>query len=384
MIPLAVEADRKLMDLPDMPSRGQDPGELLVWDLLTRIDPASPVRLVQAQAFLQGSDHLAALKIAESVLAAHPDSLPAAMIKAQALLDAQDLVPAKQALNAVFAVLDRCGQDLARLASLFRQVGDESAAERIEQAASLLRTIKEPEAIPAVEPLPVVPLLERAEVIPTETLASLYLTQGHRDQALEVYRQLAVQDPGNPKWPAMVAELTRPLTPTPAWTLEPELPSPEPGPKESALLPPVPESDLPSREPVPAEKLPPAAWVEPLGDKQPTISPGEPLIEPVTALISPGEPGRTPPLEPGWETLTAEEARPVIPPIEPPAIPVDTTGPVPLAFKTRDWGLAAEASGSPAQVPEHVVKEQKKQTLLRLTRLRDAARRLRQDSTLNP
>ncbi|HEY6159434.1 MAG TPA: tetratricopeptide repeat protein [Gemmatimonadales bacterium] len=49
--------------------------------------------------------------------------------------------------------------------------------------------------------------LSRAEPVVTETMAELYLRQGHRDEALRVYQALLAQRPGDPRLRARVAGL---------------------------------------------------------------------------------------------------------------------------------------------------------------------------------
>src|SRR5256884_6579889 len=49
--------------------------------------------------------------------------------------------------------------------------------------------------------------LSRAEPVVTETMAELYLRQGHRDEALRVYQALLAQRPGDQRLRARVAGL---------------------------------------------------------------------------------------------------------------------------------------------------------------------------------
>ena len=53
-----------------------------------------------------------------------------------------------------------------------------------------------------------------SDIVPTETLANLYLLQGHRSEALEIYRRLLEQDPDKPGLKNKWAELTRDAAPT--------------------------------------------------------------------------------------------------------------------------------------------------------------------------
>jgi tetratricopeptide (TPR) repeat protein len=51
---------------------------------------------------------------------------------------------------------------------------------------------------------------DQPEAIDTETLAELYLIQGHREKGLAVYRRLAAKNPGNSRFLDRIAALERP------------------------------------------------------------------------------------------------------------------------------------------------------------------------------
>ena len=55
--------------------------------------------------------------------------------------------------------------------------------------------------------------LSRVEPVVTETMAELYLKQGHREDALRVYESLLAKRPGDARLAARVAELSRPAAP---------------------------------------------------------------------------------------------------------------------------------------------------------------------------
>jgi len=55
--------------------------------------------------------------------------------------------------------------------------------------------------------------LSRVEPVLTETMAELYLKQGHREDALRVYESLLAKRPGDARLAARVAELSRPAAP---------------------------------------------------------------------------------------------------------------------------------------------------------------------------
>ena len=48
-----------------------------------------------------------------------------------------------------------------------------------------------------------------APAVKTETLAELYRSQGHVQQALDVYRELARKEPGNPNYLEKISEIEK-------------------------------------------------------------------------------------------------------------------------------------------------------------------------------
>jgi len=82
----------------------------------------------------------------------------------------------------------------------------------------------EPPPVPAAEP----PLTEaEPELVVTETMAEIFLRQGHRELALAVYSQLAQRDPANTHATEAAARLRADLEPPPA-PEPPPPPAPEP------------------------------------------------------------------------------------------------------------------------------------------------------------
>jgi len=65
-----------------------------------------------------------------------------------------------------------------------------------------------------------------SETIDTETLAELYIIQGHHAKGLSVYRRLAAKDPGNPRYRDRIESLERRLSPE-----EDDVPMPVSSPK---------------------------------------------------------------------------------------------------------------------------------------------------------
>jgi len=109
----------------------------------------------------------------------------------------------------------------------------------------------------------------------TETMAELYLSQGHPEDALRVYRQLLSQQAGNAALEAKIASIVMMTAMTPAMSMEavPEsaVPAPESGPEPTEASPPdamfEPESvaePAAAVEPEPAPEV--ESEAEPMGD----------------------------------------------------------------------------------------------------------------------
>jgi hypothetical protein len=67
-----------------------------------------------------------------------------------------------------------------------------------------------------------------SELVVTETMAEIFLRQGHRELALAVYHQLLQREPGNERIAALAAELSTSLAPPPVPPAEPPAPPPPP------------------------------------------------------------------------------------------------------------------------------------------------------------
>ncbi|MBF0528038.1 MAG: hypothetical protein HQK55_01960 [Deltaproteobacteria bacterium] len=320
------------------------------WELLARIEPTSPVRLFQAKALLAMNNPGAALAVAEAVLTAHPESLTAITIKARALIMDQDVASARQALAGVPAILEQTSLELTDLAELYQQIGDRPAAERINQAARFLSVEgpaeKETEKTLAETSAKNVPEeKECAEAIPTETLALLYLNQGHPDQALDIYLKLAADSPRDTRWPAKIAELTA-LKPSTAHMVDlPVVPPPLTAVSESSLDALLTIHDRPIQ---PVETRPSEVTT---GQKPPSRSEVEPAAPtPIRPQFESA--GLT---DNNWSDQAPETAQ--------------------FSRPTTPANLMTEPGGSSA-----VILERKKRLTTKLTRLRDAATRLRRSS----
>lgn len=94
---------------------------------------------------------------------------------------------------------------------------------------------EESEADSEIEAVPVAQRDELgSELMVTETMAELFLRQGHRELALAVYRQLLQREPGNDRISALAADLSASLAPPPPPPVVEEEAAPPPPPKFDA------------------------------------------------------------------------------------------------------------------------------------------------------
>jgi tetratricopeptide (TPR) repeat protein len=189
-----------------------------VWEQLFRSDPSSPALLIPARHYLAQAQYEQALDIAQRVRSAHPDRLDAAVLVGRALLELSRQNEAAGMLEPWIAELDSLAGLLGELAQLLRALGLNEPALRADRASAALAGAEEAENEPKTDREG---HDDPPDIVPTETLAFLYLNQGHRDKAVEVYRQLLSQDPGNDRLKVKLAELAveeaAELLTTPDW-----------------------------------------------------------------------------------------------------------------------------------------------------------------------
>ena len=150
--------------------------------------------------------------------------------------------------------------------------------------------------------------LSQAEPVLTETMAELYLRQGHREDALRVYQALSAQRPQDARLRDKVAELSAP--PAPPTPPTPPQPAPTSGggqkagaflrgilsARPGAPLPQTPEPPVPPRASAPA--VPPAAVEE-----TPELAPNE---EPAASEARAGEPAPGSPTRPANDAISLD------------------------------------------------------------------------------
>ena len=188
--------------------------------------------------------------------------------------------------------------------------------------------------------------LSRAEPVVTETMAELYLRQGHRDEALRVYQALLAQRPGDPRLRARVAGLA---------SGDSRASGAETGESVPTFL----RRILAARPPAPGSSAPPdpeplpGLWSpgSPL-DGAFSIAPPEP--DPAPEIVAPGEASR-----PAADTITLDavfgEEAPRTPAAAdasapPPVEPAPATPPPPGGFSFDQFFSPppAPAAGAPA------------------------------------
>jgi hypothetical protein len=159
--------------------------------------------------------------------------------------------------------------------------------------------------------------LSRAEPVVTETMAELYLRQGHRDEALRVYEALLAQRPGDPRLRARVAGLA---------SADSRAGGAETGESVPTFL----RRILAARPPAPGPSVPPDP--EPLPDVESlgspldgafAIAPPEPEAAP--EIVAPGEASR-----PAADSITLDAVFGEEAPPRPPAA-ADASAPPPEA-----------------------------------------------------
>ena len=174
---------------------------------LAAVDPTSPALLSLARHHLEDGDLEAAEKIASRIMEAHPQVLDAPLILARALASQGEAERAREILTRALAGLDDLARQLSELSEVLNQCELRDEAVRAECAAQALRMP------PAVEEGPEEDWAVSGQAVPTETLAELYLAQGHREEAARVYREILALDPENVRVKGLLAGLERPEEP---------------------------------------------------------------------------------------------------------------------------------------------------------------------------
>ncbi|MEW6266485.1 MAG: tetratricopeptide repeat protein [Thermodesulfobacteriota bacterium] len=179
------------------------------WAEMSRLDPASPALLILAERYLETSRADQALTLADRVWNAHPYFPAAALLKARALLALNRPDEARRVLSLAAPVFEDAAGQAVEMARLGAALGETALAARFEAAAEALKSGPEVESPDEDLGRP-----GPAEAVPTETLAALYLKQGHPDQAREIYRRLVALSPEDQRLRARLADLSGPTIET--------------------------------------------------------------------------------------------------------------------------------------------------------------------------
>lgn len=195
------------MDAPIIGDNMTEEKELEFLEYLAGIDPTSPALLKLAGHYRALGQPWRALEISERILAAHPGRLDAAIFAANVMLEQKNKDEARDILNR-FLDLDLLGEQLSQASSLLLKLDDYRDSARAGRAADSLLQRDNESTVDIKEARAETELIDpEAEPVPTETLASLYLAQGHREMALDVYERLAELHPDNPVYAEKAAEL---------------------------------------------------------------------------------------------------------------------------------------------------------------------------------
>ncbi|HVX89270.1 MAG TPA: tetratricopeptide repeat protein [Gemmatimonadales bacterium] len=248
--------------------------------------------------------------------------------------------------------------------------GSARASEAIETGGSDLAFIEPgPEVTPAYAPPPETPepAVTEPEPVVTESMAELYAAQGHLADALDVYRQLALRDPGESRFQERIVELEMyvgggmPAAPAPIpvvaqapVSVVPPAPIGAAGTGETvgAWLATVFAETLPGTTPAaePAELA-----VIPMVEEEPTMAPPAPMTEEAPPVEAPVPTEAIPQME-----APAEPEPEAAPPLGAPTRPASGSfslsnvfeEPTPAASGSFDDFFGAPASAAPAPAPK--------------------------------
>ncbi|MFH1016760.1 MAG: tetratricopeptide repeat protein [Pseudomonadota bacterium] len=180
-------------------------------------------KMALARAHYENGDADQAQELLENVLATAPDNLLANRILAEICAQKGDKDRARVAIRRILSVdaADKHSNDLLKSLETSPKAAAKAAPAPIPSAP----TPPTPQALTPQEVVVAVPESDpvgtaMGEGVRTVTVAELYLRQGHTTEALEVYRELAIREPGNDAYTDKVRQLEgrvvrRPAAPDP-------------------------------------------------------------------------------------------------------------------------------------------------------------------------
>jgi tetratricopeptide (TPR) repeat protein len=182
------------------------PGSMSFWDELERLDPTSPILLILARGYLGRGNPRQALAVARRIQTARPNDIDAILIVAKALAEQGRNEEALVILNQSPLGPESIQRILEETGDLYAAIKEDSMAARYQEAGRIIQDLKpdigrQEEDTASFEP---------GKAFVTETMATLYIKQGHLQEAAAIYRQLIEQEPDNPRYRKKLAELGGP------------------------------------------------------------------------------------------------------------------------------------------------------------------------------
>jgi tetratricopeptide (TPR) repeat protein len=224
----------------------------------------SPVFMIQAKGLFDAGKFSAAVMTLQEGLKQYPHFISARVLLGEIYWTSGEVALARAELEQVINAVPDNFAAHRKLAMIYREAGEVASAIRscrsvlqanprdVEMRALLDQlqgmpghaaeaTVAEPDAAPLSTPTKVPPavVLEappmapalgaelgaekvtEPESIDSETLAELYIIQGHREKGLLIYQRLAARYPGNPRYRARIKALEPPAGPDDARSAEP-------------------------------------------------------------------------------------------------------------------------------------------------------------------
>ena len=174
-------------------------------------ETASRAFVTQAKELAEAGQFAEAIRILQGGLTQYPNFASARVLLGEVYRASGDTAKARVELEQVIKAVPDNFAAHRKLAMVYRELGDRElavqACEVVLQAnpkdQEMLNVLAE------VQKERGVPASPDGEEIYSETLAELYIAQGHRDKGLAAYHRLAAQRPGNPRLCARIEALEK-------------------------------------------------------------------------------------------------------------------------------------------------------------------------------
>jgi len=168
-------------------------------------ESASRAFTTEAKELVDAGQFGEAIKVLQQGLKKFPKIVSARVLLGEIYQTSGDLALARVELEQVIKTTPDNFAAHRHLAQVYRDLGDKHAAanacEAVLQANPQDREMKDllEELLGEPKEEPALSMETEAEETDSETLAELYIVQGHREKGLEVYRRLVEKDPDNMK-----------------------------------------------------------------------------------------------------------------------------------------------------------------------------------------